>query len=247
MEQTRPIATMLANTLASTTPVDDSPPAVDTAGIMRLLADLLAARVRAVARGEGAVHLYGGLTPDLRDRLARYADEIDRLVAWVRWTAPDRPRITPATQPMARMQAAGVRLTALPDGTVSVSPRPTTDALAALTPRGRAEVWFRLAAGLPHPDAEAELARAHPGIAAGLHAYCLRRAIRAAAARHDAKARRWAAFAAAVASLREGRGVVSPLLADLAAHCRRQEGQLARRDQRGAAAKWAEWAQALGA
>ena len=45
---------------------------VDHTAVLRLLSDLLDAGLRVVARGEGAVHLYGGaLTPDLRDRLAQ--------------------------------------------------------------------------------------------------------------------------------------------------------------------------------
>ena len=237
----------LASTQTVPTPAPDLPPAVEPAAIMRLLADLLAAGVRVIARGEGSVHLYGGLTPSLRDSLGRLHGDLDRLAAWVRWAAPTQPRVTPATQLMSRLAASGITLSALPDGTVAVSHRQATDPLATLTPRGRGEVWFRLAAGLPAPVAEPAMTRVHPGTAAGLHAYCVRRAAHATAAGESSKACRWAAYADAIAAVREGRGVVSPLLADLAVHCRRQASQLIARGRTGAAAKWEHWAQCLGA
>ena len=225
----------------------DLPPFVDHVAICRLLADLLVAGVRVVARGEDSVHAYGGLSRALRDNLGRLQGNLNRLAAWVRWSAPGKPRVTPATLLMSRLAAAGVTLTALPNGTVAMSPQPTTDPLAALTPRGKGEVWFRLAAGLPNPVAEPALARSHPGTAAGLHAYCLHRAAQTTAAGESGKARRWAAYADAVAAVREGRGVVSPVLVDLGTHCRRQASQLIARGRAGAAEKWMNWAQCLGA
>src|SRR4051812_32120423 len=40
----------------------EAPLAVDHPAVLRLLADLIAAGVRVVCRGEGAIHCYGGLT-----------------------------------------------------------------------------------------------------------------------------------------------------------------------------------------
>ena len=230
------------------TATKDLPPLVDHVGIMLLLADLLVARVCIVARGEGAIHVFGGLTPALRDRLARQHANIDRLVAWVRWSAPDhRLRVTNASQLMARLRSAGTTITALPDGTVAVSPRSTIDPLAALTTRARSEVWFRAAVGIPDLADEPVGASAHPNVTAGILRYCLRRADQAATRGATVLARRWNEYAAAVAEIRNGWSGRSARLLPLVSFLRRQAAALAKRDKNQAAAKWSNWAQSLGA
>ncbi len=218
------------------------------AAVFALLSDLLRAGIRVVARGEGCVHVYGGrLSPELRARLARQHGDLDGLVRLVRWSAPGQPRSTPATTVLARLRRDGTDITALPDGTLRVEPAPATDPLAELTQGDRRELWFRLAAGVPEPDVPTPSVGAdHPGVLAGLHGFCIRRAAKCTSAGDDDRVRRWRAWAAAVAAMRGGQCGCVPGLAELIGHCLAQAERLERCGKAVASAKWRRWVGSLG-
>lgn len=219
---------------------------VDRAAIFALLSDLLATGCRVVARGEGAVHIYGRPAPDLRVRLARHHAAIDALARHVRIDATGRPRVTPATVILARLRADGLTVQAMPGGAVAVEPTPTVDPLAELTAGGRHELWCRLALGLPEPGCAGPTAGpAHPGTLAGLHRHCLTFAERAGAAGVRHRQQRWERFAAAVAAVRSGQGGWMGVRAELAEHCGEQAERLERQERTQAAARWKAWSTAV--
>ena len=238
---------------AGSAPGSPSASTVDHAAVLRLLSDLVGAGHHVVARGEGAVHVYalahsGALTAGLRSRLTQYHAHLDTLARWVRWESPGRPRITPATLLLTRLRSAGVAVVAHQGGDVGVAPGSETDPLAALTPTGRRELWVRLALNLPDADGAfpADTVQPHPGVLAGLHGYCVRRAERADRRAAGDQSRRWLGIAAAVQAVRNGQvgagAGTKPELVDLASYCRRQAATLARRDRIGASSKWVRWA-----
>ncbi len=198
--------------------------------------------------GEGCVHVYDGrLTAELRARLAQHQWDVDALARLVRWSASGQPRSTPATTVLARLRRDGAAVTALPDGLLRVEPAPAPDRLAELTHGARRELWFRVAAGVPEPDAPmGALAGGHPGVLAGLHGFCVRRAEKCALGDDD-RLGRWRAWAAAVAAVRARQGGKIPGLAELIRHCLAQAERLERCGKAVAAAKWRRWAEALGA
>src|SRR5690242_6644045 len=73
--------------------------AIDRRAVYALLNALVAAEVRVVARGNGAVHLYapgGELAPALRADLERLHGDLDAWARWVAWESPSVQRQTPA-------------------------------------------------------------------------------------------------------------------------------------------------------
>lgn len=120
-------------------PPSATPSAHDRAAVFDLLAHALAAGVRLIARGNGAIHCYGAVNPDLRVRLARHYHHLDFLSGWVAWEAPGRPRHTPATALLARLrrETPGARTMqyeqALKHGAKVGASRAEGDSMLALT------------------------------------------------------------------------------------------------------------------
>ncbi len=126
----------------------------DQAHALRLVSDLLRAGVRVVARGEGAVHGHGPQAPALRGWLASRHRVIDALARRTRWDERGRPRVTLASTLLAGLRAQGIRARALPGYRLAFDPGPPEDSSLAQALAGvRAEAWFRLAVGLPGPEA----------------------------------------------------------------------------------------------
>jgi hypothetical protein len=223
---------------------------VDRAAVFDLLALSLATGVRVIARGDGAVHSYGAVNPDLRLRLAHHHRDLDCLAAWIAWESPGRPRHTPATALLARLRRDGAKVTALANGEIAVSMSPPADgadALGEIAAAGRREMWFRLAAHLPEPDdAAPSLAGAPPNALAGLHRHCQVRTERAINnATKGSLAERWQLWADAVSAVRTRQSGTINRLEDLLAYCLERSAAAERRGQMVAARRWRVWADAL--
>ncbi len=217
--------------------------------VFGLLSELLAFGVRVVARGDGAVHLHGReagrLDTSLRARAALLHEDLDRLAAWVRWEHPGQPRRTPAALLLARLRASGTPAVALPGGGVVIPESPGGGCpLDTLSPGGRRELWFRLAANVPDPDAcvpRPDGGRVPPNALAGLHAWC---------EKEEAKSKGgegvlWRLRGQAVAALRAGQAAPARVVGDLAGYCRGRAVAMTRAGKIGAAMRWSGWALAV--
>jgi hypothetical protein len=116
--------------------------------------------------------------------------------------------------------------------------------LDTLTPGDRRELWFRIAASLPDPDActpRPDGGRVPPNALAGLHAWCEKEQ-----AKSKGVAALWRLRAQAVAAIRAGQAAPAAVVGDLAGHCRGRAGAMMRTGKMGAARRWLGWLEALG-
>jgi uncharacterized protein (DUF3820 family) len=227
----------------STPPADSAPLANEVrAAAMALLSDLLAAGVRVVARGQGAVHFYGRLSAALRARLARHYLDIDSLARLVRCDSQGRPRITLASTILAGLRWQGFRVEARPGFYLAIWPYP----LPHLPLREECggvwrELWFRCAVGLPDPDVREPSATSsrtalrteqgekppvgkRPGQPDRANLEALREHCHERVARCRTRSAwdRWTGWDDALVTVLDGKPASLPALAALRDHCRAQ-------------------------
>jgi hypothetical protein len=126
------------------------PTGADRRAVFNLLSDLLAAGVRLVSRGNGAVHIYNPskLRHDLQTRLSTHLLDLDALVRHVRLEVDGSRRRHAGHEWLAGQLQSGVRVEARPDqklvGITDAGEEPLV-----LDESIHSLVWFLLAAGVP--------------------------------------------------------------------------------------------------
>lgn len=208
---------------------------------------LLGTRFRMVARGEGTVHLYvhkkrpsARVEKKLWAALSNCWQHIDACASMIRFDEAGCPRVTTATQAIARLRAEGHRLHATCGG-VLVSYYTDGRHLADFSETVKREMWFRLLFNMPDPlPAVSPLAATESNVLAGLHRHCEVNAHRVRAPR---KGRSWDRYAEAIGEIRAGQGGPSETRTELALYCRQQAERLERQGRD--TGRWRRWADAL--